>query len=221
MAKRAITAKETRSLLEIIDCEQGSDEWRAARAGLPTASVFGTVMANGKDGGPSITRTKLLHRLAGEILTGEPSPDEYRNASMDRGNAMEAEARQAYAEKRGVEVRRVGFVKNFGGLKRAGCSPDGFCGFDGGVEIKTARPDVLIPMLLRGAGLPSEHRAQVMGNLWVAEREWFDLVVYWPKMPLYIVRVTRDESYIRDLSNEVEKFNFELTNLAEKLRRMM
>jgi hypothetical protein len=60
--------------MQIIDCEQGSPEWFAARAGIPTASEFHTVMAVGKQGGKSVTRVAYLNKLAGEILTGEPMP---------------------------------------------------------------------------------------------------------------------------------------------------
>ena len=205
---------------EIFDFEQGSDAWRLIRCGLVTASVFGTVMASGRDGGASITRTQLMHKLAGEILTGEPA-EEYRNAAMDRGNAMEAEAREAYARLRGDDLRQVGFVKNFTGLKHCGCSPDSLVGFDGGLEIKTAKPEVLIPLLLKGPqAWPQEHKAQIQGNLWVCERNWWDLSIYWPKMPPYIARIYRDEIFIADMCKEIERFNFELVRLVKQLRKM-
>lgn len=205
---------------EIFDCEQGTDQWRSLRCGIVTASVFSTVMANGRDGGASITRTKLLHKLAGEILTGEPA-EEYRNAAMDRGNAMEAEAREVYAQLRGDDLRQVGFVKNFTGLKHCGCSPDSLVSFDGGLEIKTAKPDVLIPLLLKGAqSWPQEHKAQVQGNMWICEREFWDLFIYWPKLPPFLVRLYRDEKYIKEMGDAVERFNFDLKTLVEQLKRM-
>jgi hypothetical protein len=43
------------------DLEQGSPEWFAARAGLPTASDFATVLAKGKDGGASKRRQTYLY----------------------------------------------------------------------------------------------------------------------------------------------------------------
>ena len=36
---------------EIIDCEQGTPEWFAARAGIPTASEFSTVLSEGRADG--------------------------------------------------------------------------------------------------------------------------------------------------------------------------
>ena len=70
--------------MEVFDIEQGTDEWRRARAGLPTASCFGTIIAKGRDGGDSKTRQSLLYSLAGEIITGEPS-ETYQSAAMARG----------------------------------------------------------------------------------------------------------------------------------------
>ena len=205
---------------EIFDCEQGTDTWRALRCGVVTASYFGTVMASGRDGGASITRTKLMHKLAGEILSGEPG-EEYRNDAMNRGNVMEAEAREAYARICGDDLRQVGFVMNFTGLKRCGCSPDSLVGFDGGLEIKTAKPEVLIPLLLKGAqSWPQEHKAQILGNMWVCEREFWDLFIYWPKIPHFRARIYRDEKFIKELSDAVERFNFDLGQLVNQLRRM-
>jgi hypothetical protein len=220
MAKAAVK-KEPKSELVILDVVQGSDDWLRARIGIPTASNFSIIMASGKDGGPSITRTKLLHRMAGEILTQEPSPDEYRNAAMDRGNALEDEARQSYAKRKGAILQPVGFAKNFSGLRHCGASPDSLLGFDGGLEVKTAAAHVLIPMLKQPAKMPSEHRCQVQGNMWVCERNWWDVTIYCHRaMPAMDVRVYRDDAFIKELSNEVEKFNFELRRLVDSLKAM-
>lgn len=218
MAKKTTKAPATK--LTIIDCEQGSDEWRAARAGIPTASNFATVMANGRDGGDLKTRTSLLYALAAEIITGEPIEDTFKSLAMQRGNAMEADARADYESRTGVEVQRVGFARNFSGLRLCGASPDGLVGFDGLLEIKTMRPDLIIPLLFNGSGMPPAHRAQVQGNIWVLEREWCDFKIYWPNMPNFTVRVHRDDVYIRQLSDEIERFNYDVNHIVEKLRKM-
>lgn len=199
--------------VEVITCEQGTTEWYAARAGIPTASEFHTVMAKGKDGGASVTRAKYLRQLAGEILTGEPSPEGYSNAHMERGKVMEDEARDFYAFTRGVEPERVGFLRN--GVK--GASPDSLIGATGGLEIKTAIPAVQIERLQRGT-LPPEHKAQVQGSLWVAEREWWDFVSYWPKLPPLVVRVYRDEEYIALIARAVAAFIEERDAIVDSIR---
>jgi hypothetical protein len=196
----------------IISCEQGSPEWFAARLGLPTASEFSTVMAKGKDGGKSLTRKTYMLKLAGEILTGEPM-ESYSNQHMERGKEQEAEAREAYELMRDVDCQQVGFIIN--GDK--GCSPDSLIGDDGGLEIKTALPHIQVERLLKG-DLPAEHRAQVQGVMWVAERKWLDFVSYCPRLPLLIVRVPRDDGYIATLAGAVKEFNAELANVVEAIR---
>mgnify|MGYP003385780243 CR=1 FL=1 len=219
-AKKAL--KPPKSEMVVFDVEQNSPEWFDCRRGIPTASVMSTVMASGRDGGASVTRTKLLHKLAGEIITEEVAADGYRNAAMEKGKALEDEARQSYARRKKAEVRRIGFVRNFSGLKTCGASPDGWVGFDGGLEIKIAtEAHIIIPMLQHPAKMPSEHKAQVMANIWVCEKDWWDLTIFFHRsMPAVDVRVFRDDVYIREMSNEVEKFNWELKKLTEQLRSM-
>jgi len=190
------------------DIEQGSPEWFACRAGIPTASKFSTVMA----GGDGKTRSKYMRQLAGEILTGEPT-ESFSSTHMERGKVMEDEARQTYAFITDAEIQKVGFIRN--GNK--GGSPDSLIGTSGGLEIKTALPDIQIDRLERNR-LPPEHKAQVQGNLWVSEREWWDFVSFWPKLPILTVRVYRDEEYIKQLSEAVDAFNDELSSLVERIR---
>jgi hypothetical protein len=199
--------------MDILDCEQGSDDWRAARCGIPTASQFATVLAKGKDGGASLTRAKYMRELAGEIITGEPM-ESFTNGHMERGQVMEAEARDYYAFVTDAPIQRVGFIRN--GSK--GCSPDSLIGTDGALEIKTALPHILIDLITKDK-FPPEHKAQCQGVLWIAEREWIDLVVYWPKMPTLVVRATRDEEYIKALAEAVDRFNEELAALVERICR--
>lgn len=201
-------------MLEIIDCEQNSPEWYAARLGIPTASMFATVMASGKGGAPSLTRAKYMRELVGERITGEAN-EGYSNAHMERGKAMEAEARDLYAFVHDEPLQRVGFIRN--GEK--GCSPDSLAGTRGGVEIKTALPHILIEILQKDQ-VPTEHIPQVQGTLWVAEREWWDLVVFWPKMPMFKKRIYRDEAYIASLKKGVSLFNEELAELEAKIRNL-
>ena len=78
--------------LQVFDCEQGTPEWLAARAGVVTASVFDVVQMKGRGGGVSETRRKLLYQLAAEIITGQPCPQWGGNAHTDleltRGRAF-------------------------------------------------------------------------------------------------------------------------------------
>jgi hypothetical protein len=199
-------------MMQIIDCEQGTEGWFRARMGMPTASEFATVMASGRSGGESKTRRTYMLKLAGEILTGEPM-ENYSNAHMERGKIMEDEARGTYALLHDADPQRVGFIVN--GPK--GCSPDSLLGNDGMLEVKTKLPHLALDCLLKGE-FPAEHVAQCQGALWVAEREWIDIAVYWPKLPLFVKRAYRDEIYIKKLSDAVDEFNAELAEIVSRVR---
>lgn len=196
----------------IINCDQGTSDWFEARMGIPTASMFATVMAKGKEGNASKTRHDYLLRLVGEILTGEPS-ETYSNGFMERGKVMEEEARHLYAFQTDADPQLVGFIRN--GNK--GCSPDSLIGSDGVLELKTKLPHLLLDCILKDK-FPAEHVAQCQGALWVTEREWVDIAVYWPKLDLFVKRAYRDEAYIKQLSDAVEAFNEELALTVERIR---
>ena len=199
--------------IQIIDCEQGSDEWRLARLGIPTASQFDTVQAKGRGGGESVTRRKYMLTLIGERLTGEIAPEGYSNAHMERGKVMEAEARNAYAFMADVDPQQVGFIRN----SLAGASPDSLVGDVGLLEIKTKLPHLHLDVLQQDR-LPPEHVAQVQGQLWVSGREWLDFVSYWPKLKLFVKRVHRDEVYISNLKIAIEDFTSEMLRLEERFK---
>lgn len=197
---------------QVFDCEQNSPEWYAARMGIPTASCFSDLLTKGKGGQPSKVRMTYLLKLAGEIITGDLT-EQVMTRDIERGRIMEEEARDYYALSSNAEPTRVGFIRN--GQK--GCSPDSLIGNDGMLEIKTAKPHILGAMML-SEEFPEDHKAQCQGNLLVAERDWIDLIVYWPKMPRFIMRAYRDEPYLKNLSSEIDKFNAELASAVERIR---
>lgn len=195
----------------IFTCEQNSPEWFAARMGIPTASEFSTVMAKGKGGGDSVTRRKYMLTLAAQIITGEYVQTWAGNEHTERGHAMEDEARQFYAFQRDADPQRVGFMRN----GRAGASPDSLVGESGLLEIKTKLPHLHLDVLEKDR-LPPEHVAQVQGQLWISGRDFCDFVSYWPKLPLFVKRVERDEAYIATLAQAVSDFNGELDAIVSK-----
>ncbi len=200
--------------VQIIECEQNSPEWYAARLGIPTASEFDTVMAQGRGGGESKTRKTYMLKLLGERMTGKPMWT-YQNEHMERGKEMEAEARDLYQFMSDHEPARVGFVRN----GNVGCSPDSLIGDNGCLEIKTKLAHLQLELLLSDE-FPSEHRAQVQGQLWVCEREWCDFVSYWPGLPLFAKRVYRDEEYIKKIADEVHRFECEMALLQARVEKL-
>jgi hypothetical protein len=201
--------------IDILCCEQGTPDWFRCRLGIPTASQFDAVLAKPQKGKPySKTRRTYLYKLAGERLTTDPM-EEYSNWHMERGKGMEDEARRMYCFAEDVEPKRVGFIRN--NKLKAGCSPDALIGDIGGLEVKTKLPHLLIECHL-DKGFPPEHKAQTQGFLLLTDREWIDLCVYWPKVPLYIRRAYRDEAYIKDLTVALSCFNEELDQVVERMQ---
>ena len=191
---------------EIFDCEQGTPEWFECRRGIPTASRFADVLAKGQ----GITRRKYLLTLAGEAITGECA-ESFTNAHMERGHVMEADARNLYAFDHDVEPELVGFMRR----GRAGASPDSLVSDDGMLEIKSKLPHLQLDVLEKSK-LPSEHVAQVQGQMWIAGRDWCDFVSYWPRLPLFCIRVERDDKYIETLAQAVADFVGELDTYIER-----
>lgn len=198
--------------LEIINCEQGSAEWHRARAGVPTASEFDTVMAKGRDGGPSKTRRTYMLTLIGQIATGEVI-EGFSNIHTARGHALEPKVRELYAFCSDEPPVPVGFMKR----GKAGASPDSLVGEKGLLEIKTKLPHLQLEVLLADE-MPAEHKPQVQGQLWVAEREWVDFCSYWPGLPMFQKRVYRDEAYIKTIAAAVDRFVEEMQELMHRLQ---
>lgn len=204
--------------LVILDEEaapQGSAAWFEARRGKLTASEFGKIMAESEERKGRLT---LLRTLAGETVSGRVA-EGYVNGYMQRGKDQEAEALDWYARTRFVDIERVGFI--YDPDRAAGWSPDALVGKRGAVEVKTAAPHLLIPLLekMERKEWPNEHKAQCQGGaLWVGRRWWVDLVIYFPGMPKFVMRAERDEHYTDKLAREVASFNKDLANLVTRVR---
>jgi len=185
--------------MKICNHEQGSPEWFEARLGIPSASMFSKIVTT--KGVWSTQADSYINQLVAERLTGERE-EIYQSHHMIRGTELEPEARDMYCLVKDVEVQEVGFCLH--DTLKAGCSPDGLIGEDGGLEIKAPAPATHVEYL-RGGVLPSRYKQQVMGCLWITQREWWDFVSYHPNMKPLIVRVERDEEYIAALEECVTK----------------
>lgn len=203
--------------MEIIDCEQHSDEWFAVRCGKVTASHFAEVMAKGRGGGASKTREKYMMQLLAERVSGRPE-ESYQNKWMEEGTEKEPDARFLYEWITDKKVEQVGFVQ---ATDDVGCSPDGLIDSDGQIELKCPKLTTHIGYILKDT-LPSEYKPQVQGQLWVCERKWCDFVSYHPdykKQQLFIHRVERDDAYIELLAAATATFLTELEELQKRLEK--
>lgn len=196
--------------MRINNCEQGTEEWFAARLGIPTASAFKNIYTSG--GKASTSASVYAHKLIAERLMGY-HPESYTNEAMERGIELEGEARGLYQFAQDEECRQVGFVTLDDGS--TGCSPDGLID-SGGLEIKCPSPHVHVKYLLAGK-CPAEYVPQVQGSIWICEADWWDFMSYHPDMQPLIVRVYRDDEYIAGLAAEIAKFNDKLASMREVL----
>ena len=179
--------------------EQGSNEWLQSRLGKPTASNFGKLIT--PTGKPSTSADGYINDLIAQKITGE-LPEFYTNAAMERGNELEPAAKALYEFINGVEVVQVGLCLH--DTLDCGASPDGLIGVDGGIEIKCPLPHTHISYLREGV-VPSKYIPQIQGCLWITGREWWDFMSYHPAMEDLIVRVERDNEYIKKLADQVER----------------
>lgn len=201
--------------------DQQSPEWFEVRRGVPTASNFSKIMAQSEE---RAGRTRYLNRLAGELITGLVAEEGFKSKAMERGNEMEPRARDHYARTNLVPLHRVGFCRRkLRSGTYVGCSPDSLIGeapdFEGALEIKTMIPELMIPLALSGR-IPTEHRAQCHGTMWVRDLKFVDLVIYYDGMPSLKYRLIRDEEYIKQISDAVEVFDYELRQLVAQLKKM-
>lgn len=203
--------------LTIIDCEQQSDEWFAARLGRVTASRFSDVlMGPGKSG----YKTYMMKLLA-ERMTGMPQ-ETYSNKAMENGIETEPQARDYYVglQAAGQIVKQIGFIQ-LG--EDVGASPDGLVGSDGLIEIKCPFPSTHLIYILKNK-FPPQYKAQVQGQLWVTDRKWCDFISFNPEVanrggrPYWSIRVEHDEAYIENLKKAIEQFVYELKTLEEKVK---
>ena len=190
--------------MRVITAEQGTDEWKQARVGVPSGSKFADIMAKG--GGA--TRATYLTALALERITGVRE-DFKTTFAMEQGTEREPFARSAYEAHTGQFVTEIGFCMH--DTMMVGVSPDGLVGKAGMTEYKCPMPKTHLEYLrLEPGKCPTAYRWQVQGQLWVAEREWCDFVSYNPDFPenaqMVIRRVVRDEKAIAELESEVVKF---------------
>lgn len=191
----------------IIDCEQRSEIWYAARAGRLTGSRAGDMLARIQKG-EAAARRDLRVQMVCERLTGTSQEDSFVSKDMQRGIDMELTTSGEYEALTGLIVEHTGFLSCDAVM--AGCSLDGHVNdFEGIVEMKCPKSATHL-RYLRSGGIPSDYYAQCLHNLWITGAKWCDFVSYDNRFPedlqLHIVRMNRDETAITAYALAVELF---------------
>lgn len=140
----------------IIDCEQRSPEWFAARAGRVTGSKAKIVMMGEKAEG----RADYLLQLALERKTAHIEPEPFFSKEMQRGVEKESWGREIIEVDYGVLIRQTGFCRH--NALMIGMSFDGdINNFESFIEIKMPKSKTHINYM-RAKKLPSDYKCQVM-----------------------------------------------------------
>ncbi len=200
--------------MKIHNVLQSSPEWYALRLGIPTSSAMDRIVTpKGNPSGQS-TRDKYMLELLGERISGLPAND-YMSKPMERGKTLESTAVAFYELQRGLDTTPIGFVSN--DECTIGGSPDRFVGEDGQMEIKVPTVANHLGFLLGYGSAYEEYKVQVQSQLWLSGRAWNDVVSYNDILPMAIVRIDRDEEFIKILAKHVTEFSDKLESKAREL----
>lgn len=207
---------------KIYKFKQNSPEWYAARLGRVTSSNFAAIMTKPRSKTEQFSKTAETYQnaLLAERLTGEF--ELITGAALDWGTQYESLACQTYEDRNWCEVEPVGFC-TLGEF--VGSSTDGFVnedGRDGIIEIKCPYTSKKHIEYLLSDEPPKEYKAQIQGGLWVTGRDFCDFISFDPRIKrpkhrLKIIRVERDEDYIKELEKRVFMFVDEMRKKLEFL----
>jgi len=186
------------------DVAQNSSDWDALRVGRITSSSLSKVMSNfGKAFGEPAK--KYAAEIALGQITGKVSSGGYTKGHMDRGHEEEPLAREAYEDRYMTVVTNGGFYAT----EDTGSSPDGLCGDDGMVEIKSA----IIPIhyaRIAKQSFDAAYKWQLSSALLFSGRDWIDFISYCADFPegkqIYVYRCQRE-----DFADEFEQIGIRLT----------
>lgn len=195
---------------------QGSEAWLAVRRGRITGSRFRDALDRTAKGALTAKATLYAMDTARERFGGSAAPV-FVNAAMRTGTEQEPFARAEYEAETGNVVLEAGFAFTDDG--RFGCSVDGLVGSDGMVEIKTlVSSDSLFTAVVERDY--SQYIDQINGSLWLLDRQWCDLCLWAPDLPmgaLNIVRITRSEPLIKEMAAKLLEFDALVETYFRKL----
>ena len=199
--------------------EQGSAEWLADRLGVITGSQFKLARDRTKKGEYS-SKANLYAMDTARERVGGTVLQPYQNAAMKIGSDHEPMAIAAYERLHGPVVDRTGFV--YRADRKFGVSPDGLVGDDGMIEVKTlVGSDALFTVLVERDY--SSFIDQIMGSLWLLNRQWCDLILGVPDLAdePFIVRLERDDDTISALERDLIVFDGLVSAYEESLRKRL
>lgn len=209
----------------IIECQQGSKEWFAARAGVITASEFEAAISKltrtsgpKKAGDPTDASDRYACDKAIERVSGKPYGIPPKASILARGHELEPLARMGYEARTNDLASESGIVLTDD--RKFGYSTDGFVGEEGLIEIKCPIDGFKIACMWK-TGDVSEYIHQIQGGMWLTGRKWCDFIMYVPDLApagkdLYVKRIERDDNFIDAMVADLMAFD----NRVENFRAM-
>ena len=207
-------------MIPIYDFSQYDDSWWGARNGIPTASPANRLVTTKGISTDGKTREDYCLRLAVERVTGVYAGSEYTSWAMQEGHKREPKARLAFEMTRGLEVQTVGIVYE-DVQKKWACSPDGLME-KAGLEIFC--PDA--PNAARCFRNPQKALSiagkmqQIQMSLMVTGFDLWYFEVFYPGLKPLIQEVPRNEEFIGQLRDELNKFTIEIAMVTRELREL-
>lgn len=207
--------------MRLLDLEQGSPEWFAARCGIPTASSFSSIVTPG--GKPSASADAYAAELIDELVRPMADRDQSEQAAQfsgnrhtERGHELEPKALAWFRFVTGLDARKAGFVLSDSGAM--GCSPDSLIWVDdkpvSGCEIKAPEGKKHALWMMQNK-LPDEHKAQVHGSMIVTGFKSWHFVSHCPGYKPFRLLVEWDD-YTAKVAAALDGFTARLAVAREQ-----
>jgi predicted phage-related endonuclease len=155
-----------------------------------------------KAGKPSAARTKLMHEILAERLTGDVVPH-FVNDLMRWGLEQEPAAKEAFEVATGSLLIPCGFVDH-PEIGDFGATPDSLLDRDAVVEFKCPQTTTHIAWKLAGV-VPEQHRPQILAQLACTGRTRAVFVSFDPRVPPKSQLFIREWTPTKDEIAAVEK----------------
>lgn len=193
--------------------EQGSPEWFKMRAGVFTASKSDKFSS----GLTTDTFKSYFYEQVAEIVTGIPQ-EEVSAKPLAWGKENESAARATFEFISGLKVYQVPFVyKDMAAM--FGCSPDGVCSDDNGLELKcpwSSREH--IKFIDTGTPRP-EYVKQCQYSMWITGANKWHFGSYDPRVKLrniHSITIERDEKLMVEFDKRAAEVSQMVANLLAK-----
>ena len=187
--------------------------------GKITASTCSPLLTGKGDkllvGGITFCKQIALERLGICEIQNDPFEG---NKYTEWGNQFELDAIKTYEEHSFVTVTDMQKGVERGNLA---CTPDGYVGEDGLVEVKCPYSEkVFFEYLLDSSSFGAQYNDQVQFQMMLTGRKWCDLVAYHPnfyKRNLVVVQVQADPDWVERFTSRYEQAEAVITDIIESV----